>query len=265
MHTMDDKHQQKDIIKFLGTAGARFVVTRQLRKSGGIWLTMDNTSVLIDPGPGSLVNCHTSRPQLNPRNLDGIILTHRHIDHSNDANIMIEAMTNGGYHKKGMLLAPRDALEGNSIILKLFQDKVNQVHHLKEKGCYTLGSLTIETPIKHDHDGETYGLHIKGSHLSLSLIADGRYFKGLESYYPGDILILNVVLKEKKDQIKHLSLEDAEHMIGINKPRLSILTHFGMNMIRAKPWELAERLTEKLGVKVTAARDGMSINLEEYW
>ena len=47
-------------IKFLGTAGARFVVTQQLRKSGGIWLSLDGTNVLIDPGPGSLVRCLTS-------------------------------------------------------------------------------------------------------------------------------------------------------------------------------------------------------------
>ena len=265
MRTMEDRGQEKEIIKFLGTAGARFVVTRQLRKSGGIWITMDNTNLLIDPGPGSLVNCHTSRPQLNPRDLDGIILTHRHIDHSNDANIMIEAMTNGGYQQKGMLLAPRDALEGEPIILKHFQDKVDQVVYLQEKGRYTIGSLSLSTPIKHDHDGETYGLHLKGSHLSISLVADGRYFKDLESYYPGDILILNVVLKEKKDHIQHLSLEDAERIIKANKPRLSILTHFGMNMIRAKPWELAEQLTEQLGVKVIAAGDGMTIGLEEYW
>ena len=60
-------------IKFLGTAGARFVVTKQLRKSGGLWITLDNTNVLIDPGPGSLINCLSSRPKLNPKYLDGII------------------------------------------------------------------------------------------------------------------------------------------------------------------------------------------------
>ena len=77
-------------IKFLGTAGARFVVSKQLRSSGGLWLTVDDTNVLIDPGPGSLVRCLASRPKLNPMDLDGIILTHRHLDHSNDINIIME-------------------------------------------------------------------------------------------------------------------------------------------------------------------------------
>jgi len=74
-------------IKFLGTAGARYAVTRQLRKSGGIWLSLDETQLLIDPGPGSLVRCLSSKPSLNPIQLDGIVLSHRHIDHSNDINI----------------------------------------------------------------------------------------------------------------------------------------------------------------------------------
>jgi hypothetical protein len=40
-----------------------------------------------------------------------------------------------------------------------------------------------------------------------------------------------------------------------------VLTHFGMTMLRAKPWELAEALTEELGIEVLAARDGMTLEL----
>ena len=36
-------------IKFLGTAGARFVVTKQLRASGGLWLSAGKTNLSIDP------------------------------------------------------------------------------------------------------------------------------------------------------------------------------------------------------------------------
>ena len=86
---MDGLKLYMDKIKFLGTAGARFVVIKQLRKSGGIWITLDDTNLLIDPGPGSLLRCLSSKPKLNPKDLDGIILSHKHIDHSNDINIMI--------------------------------------------------------------------------------------------------------------------------------------------------------------------------------
>jgi len=250
-------------IKFLGTAGARFVVTRQLRKSGGTWLTLDDTNVLIDPGPGSLVRCLSSKPKLNPLDLDGIILTHRHLDHSNDINIIIEAMTNGGFKKKGVVFAPRDALEEDPVILNYVRDYVDRIEVLKEKGTYNIGNISFSTPVKHVHGVETYGLNIYGKNHSISMITDTTYFKGLETHYKEDILIIHSVLMEGKDYIKHLSLKDAEKIISKNKPKLTILTHFGMTMIKAKPWEIAEKISEKLGAKVIAASDGMEIDLEK--
>jgi len=252
-------------IKFLGTAGARFVVMSQLRKSGGIWLTLDETNVLIDPGPGSLVRCLSSKPKLNPRELDGIILSHRHLDHSNDVNIIIEAMTNGGFDRKGIVFAPSDAVDIDPVVLKYVRDYVEKVEILKENGSYTLGNISFSTPVKHLHHGvETYGINFYGENISVSYISDTSYFDGIESHYDGDVLILNVVRLKKSDIIQHLSFEDAEKIISKKKPKLSVLTHFGMTMIKAKPWELAEKLTSKIGVKVVAASDGMEIDLDKY-
>jgi len=98
-------------------------------------------------------------------------------------------------------------------------------------------------------------VNIKGKNCDVSLIVDTDYFPGLESYFRGDILILNVVMLEDKSTIEHLCLDEAEHIISANNPRLAILTHFGMGMVKAKPWEIAEQLTKKLGVQVIAARD----------
>jgi phosphoribosyl 1,2-cyclic phosphodiesterase len=251
-------------IKFLGTAGARFVVMKQLRASGGIWLTLDDTNVMIDPGPGSLVRCISSKPKLNPMDLDGIILTHRHIDHSNDINIMIEAMTNGGFKKKGVVFAPRDALQEDPVILKYAREQVEHIEILKEKGKYQVGNISFETPIRMKHGVETYGLNIRGKTISISLITDTDYFTGLASHFTGDILIVNVVMLEDKSTIEHLCLHEAEQIIKANKPRLAILTHFGMGMVKAKPWEIAEQLTKKLGIQVIAARDGMEVDLDQY-
>jgi ribonuclease BN (tRNA processing enzyme) len=253
-----------NMIKFLGTAGARFVVMKQLRASGGIWLTLDGTQLLIDPGPGSLLRCLSSRPKLDPQQLEGIILTHRHLDHSNDVNIMIEAMTNGGFKKKGAVFAPRDAVEDDPVILKHARQQVFHVEILKEKGSYHLGTVTFETPIRLKHGVETYGINFKAKNTSISLITDTDYFPGLASYFQGDILIVNVVLLDDKSSIEHLCLQEAEQIIDQNRPRLAILTHFGMGMVKAKPWEIAEKMSQKLGVDVIAARDGMEIDVDQY-
>jgi hypothetical protein len=34
-------------------------------------------------------------------------------------------------------------------------------------------------------------------------------------------------------------------------------------MIKAKPWSLAEKLTNKIGIKVIAASDGLEIDLDK--
>lgn len=258
-------------IKFLGTAGARFVVSQQLRKSGGIWLTLDDTNILIDPGPGTLIRCLASKPKLNPRDLDGIILTHRHLDHSNDINLMIEAMTNGGFNKKGTVFSPKDALEDDPVILKYVRKYVEKIEVLEEKKEYKIKNISFTTPIKHPHHGvETYGLNIYGKKSSISFISDTAYFEGIEKYYTEPILIINVVLlhdilrKGENKKVEHLTIFDAEKIIKVNKPKIAIMTHFGMTMVKSKPWEIAENLSKKLGLKVIAASDGMTINLDEY-
>ena len=251
-------------IKFLGTAGARFVVMKQLRASGGLWLTLDGTHILVDPGPGALIRCLTSRPKLDPQDLEGIILTHRHLDHSNDINIMIEAMTNGGFKKKGVVFAPGDALKGDPVILKYARKQVGHIEILKEKGVYQLGNISFETPIRMKHGVETYGINFRGKTNSISLITDTDYFTNLASHFLGNILIVNVVMLQDKNTIEHLCLEEAEQIIKTNKPQLAILTHFGMGMVKAKSWEIAEHLTKKLGINVIAARDGMQIDIDQY-
>src|SRR4030067_3565944 len=106
---MNNQASTTDTITFLGTAGARFMVTRQLAASGGLWLNLGGTEILVDPGPGSLVQ--STKRKLRAEKLSAIILSNGHLDHSADVNIMVEAMTNGGFNKHGRLFAPADALE----------------------------------------------------------------------------------------------------------------------------------------------------------
>src|SRR3989304_1289882 len=150
-------------VKFIGTAGARFVVMKQLRSSGGIWLSVGKTNLSIDPGPGALVRCLSSKPKLEPYTLDGILLTHKHLDHSGDVNVMIEAMTEGGFKKRGVLFATGDALEEDPVVLKYVKDYVKKVEILKENSEYQIGEIEFSTARRHQHRVETYGINFKTS------------------------------------------------------------------------------------------------------
>lgn len=250
---------EKDYIKFLGTAGARFVMIKQLRASGGIWISYKGVNVLIDPGPGSIVRCASSKPKIDPVNLDGIILTHKHLDHSGDLSVMIEAMTEGGFKKKGVVFVPHDAMEEDSVVLHYLRNFPERIELLEALRKYRVGEFTFQTSMRHIHTAETYGLKFTIHDKSIGLLSDTRYFKELGDFYKTDILIIGVVFFEPRPGIDHLSLPDVEVLLKDIKPKKAILTHFGMGMLKSKPHIQAEKLSQELGIEVEAAYDGMTL------
>lgn len=256
---MKDESPPASTITFLGTAGARFMVTKQLTASGGMWLNLAGTQVLVDPGPGSIVQ--STKRKLRGEKLSAIILSHRHLDHSADINIMAEAMTEGGFNRHGWLFAPADALETEPVIFSYLRNYLEGIKVLKEGESYSIGNITFSTPVRHIHPVETYGMIFNAAGHIFSYIADTRYFDGLLKKYGTELLIMNVVLMEPREHVDHLSLADAEHIIKELKPKVAILTHYGMGIWRNRPWEIAERLSEQTGVRTLAARDGMKFDL----
>jgi phosphoribosyl 1,2-cyclic phosphodiesterase len=113
--------------------------------------------------------------------------------------------------------------------------------------------------MQHIHPVVTYGIKFKIGRVSVSLLADTKYFPEIPSFYSTDILIISLVFYQPRPEIEHLSLADARLIIGSVKPKKAILTHFGMTMLRAKPHLLAQKLTDELGIEVVAAYDGMSL------
>jgi phosphoribosyl 1,2-cyclic phosphodiesterase len=260
-----EKNPQSSSIKFIGTAGARYVVMKQLRSSGGVWMYVGGTNLCIDPGPGSLIRCLRSKPKLDPSLLDGILLTHRHLDHAGDVNVMIEAMTEGGHKKRGILFAPEDALEKDPVVLRYLRGYLEKVEILREDSRYRLGEISFSTAQKHHHPVETYGLNFNTSPHTVSLITDTQYFPELPDLYRGEVLIIHVVRLNPigNDPIDHLSIEDVKTIMQKSRPALTVLTHFGMTMVKAKPWEVAKALEKELGLKVIAASDGLKLDLKE--
>lgn len=251
---------------FLGTAGARYVVSKQLRASAGIVISIKGQVIIIDPGPGSLVRCAKSKPPIDTLNIDGIILSHSHIDHSNDVNILIDSMTFGGVEKRGVLFAPVDCLSGeNAVVLRYLRDYLENIVILEPAKQYSLGGLTFSTSIRHEHSVETYGICFLLDGRKISFMTDTKYFPELlPSYMDSEILVMNVVRfspHKSYDCIKHLCYSDIKGILVKIKPKLAILTHFGGTMLAAKPSLIARTLSGESGVHVRAAYDGMTVEL----
>lgn len=248
-------------ITFLGTGGGRMVVLNQFRKSGGFWLKLGDVNILQDPGPGSLVMVH--RFKLVPRELDAIILSHRHIDHSNDVNVMIESMTGGGFQPHGKLIVPSDCLNSDPVVLEYVRPFV-EIIEIKEGLRTTLRNTEIEFPVRMMHPVETYGIIFKWNSKRLGYIPDTEYFQKLpETYKNIDYLIINVVRMKNDTKIRHLNITSAKNLIQEIKPKLAILTHFGFQVLKASPEFQARLISEETGIRVIAAYDGMEYSFDD--
>jgi phosphoribosyl 1,2-cyclic phosphodiesterase len=238
-------------------------VSKQVRASGGLWVVLADTRIHVDPGPGALVQCHARSLRLDPLRLDAIVLTHKHLDHAGDVNAMIEAMTEGGHRPRGVVLAPRDAYDEDPVILKYVRTYAAEMRELVAGGAHLVGSVRLETPLRLRHPVETYGLRLIIPGLTVSLISCTGYFDELALAYAGDVLILNTLYRPRRDA-EHLCLDDATRLVDAIRPKLAILTHFGLTMVRGKPWELAGGIADATGVPTIAARDHQRVDLGQY-
>ncbi len=263
---MKNTESTGDHLTFLGTGGARFMIISQTLASGGIWMNLAGTEILLDPGPGSIVQA--TKQNFHPVKLSAVIVSHRHLDHSGDVNVMVEAMTNSGLNPHGMVFAPADALGPEPILYSYLKKYLRGVVVLSEQKSYTLGDITFTTPVKHMHPVETYGMVFKTPKHTFSYIADTLFFKEISHYYGGEMLIINTLFLEHRftshdSPIEHLSVSDAIQIISELKPKTAILTHFGLSVLKANPTAVAERVSQKTGVRVIAATDGMRFDFSE--
>jgi len=243
-------------LTFMGTAGARFMVAKQLAASGGLYLEDGGTRISLDPGPGAVVQYAKRKVDLTK--LDAIVLSHRHLDHSGDVNVMVEAMTEGGFHRRGRLFCPPDALDDDPVVLNYLRRFPEEIVRLEPETEYSAGGVTFTTTPRHVHQSETFGFRFGDR---LGWVTDSKYYEGIAEQHRAEVTVIHVVLMQCRAELQHLCLEDAERIIKDAKPRLAIITHYGMTVWRAHPWELAAGLTQKLGIEVKAARDGMAVEL----
>ncbi len=247
-------------VKFFGTAGGRFSVFNQIRASGGIWVCIEDTNILVDPGPGSLLKL--IEYGRSARELDAVFLSHRHLDHSADINSIIESMTSGGRNYHGAVLAPSDAWDSDPVILGYNRANYKNIRTY-EGGWWQIGNIKISTPLKLVHTVENFAVCFQGKRHSIGYISDTLYFEPLKTVFANiDLLIINTVFIHSRGGIYHLSVDDIMPIISSVRPKRTVITHFSTEVLKAQPDKIASKLSEN-GDYVVAAYDGMELDLDE--
>ena len=225
-------------ITFLGSGGGRFSAISQRRMTGGFRIdNLGGKNYHIDPGPGALIR--TYQFGFDPRNLSGVIVTHSHTDHYNDAEVLIEAMTRGMTKNLGTVVGSESVLEGydqwgpcissyhqskpEKLILK--PGEYGQLNNVKIKGTKTLHGDPTGVGFQLDYNG-----------FKVSYTSDTAYFEGLAEEHEGaDILIASVLRPGNRSINGHMCTRNFIDLIEEVKPQVAVMTHLGLKMISANP------------------------------
>ena len=240
----------------MGTAGARFMVAKQVAASGGLYLEADGARLALDPGPGAIVQY--AQRGIDLTTLDAIVLSHRHLDHCGDVNVMVEGMTDGGFQHRGQLFCPSDALDDDPVVLKYVRRFPREIVRLAPDTAYSVNGTGFETSGRHVHQSETFGFRFGDK---LGWVTDSGYYDGIAEQHRADVMVIHTVLRDCIPTLPHLCIADTERIVRDARPRLAFLTHFGMTVWRADPARVAADMSQRTGIDVRAATDGLTLEL----
>ena len=254
-------------ILFLGTAGGSAVVNRQLRASGGIIIQVEDLQFHLDPGPGALNKA--KEYGVNLHNNTAILISHNHINHCNDLNVVIDAMTHGGIEHRGLILSSKSVLHeqenSHPFLTKHHQNLVERIIPLEKNHKIGIELIEINAlPAEHT-DPTAIGFKIFCPKFTISYTGDTILTKELLDSLAGtDILILNVPYPGNEGKGANLDTNSTIKIISKIRPKVAIMTHFGMEMLKADPLQEAREVQRITGVQTIAAQDGMKISPEGF-
>ena len=253
-------------ITFLGTAGDSYVVGKQLRASGGIILKLDQNQFHIDPGPGSLVMAKQCGIEL--RLNTALLVSHNHLNHANDINAVISAMTYNGFDKRGDLIGNNAVINGTETIKPylngFYKNCLEKFIVLEEGQRVGINEVEIKA-LKAIHSTKTIGFKFLAPLNTLTYTSDTKYSaEVVEQYKNSNILILNVPYLKKQSSQESLSKQDAIKIINHVKPKLAIITHFGLEFLKSDPLYEIRDIKKESPCQVIAATDGMVVNPVSY-
>lgn len=246
-------------LKFLGTGGGRYVTGEQLRNTAGIVVQTDEAQVYVDPGPGALVHAHE---MLNdPLETDALVVSHAHLDHSSDANAIIEMMVESG-DQPAALFANETVLNGygdiENTVTQYHQDLCSTVEKLGDGTEHEFKDLEIRSQEMFHTDPRTAGFVLETDEKSIGFWTDTEFSDELlELYSDVDVMVVYCTRPKGKSLRNHTSVDDIPKIMSATDANTVIVTHFGYSFLDSDMDEQKDWLEEEIDAKVVFAEDGM--------
>lgn len=279
-------------VTFLGTGGNPEAVFSQVPHTAGFILVADGLRLYVDPGPGAVVRAEQAGIDLGT--IDGVYVSHGHLDHYAGAEAVIEGMCWGMFSRRGYLLAPGQVLERDRLLSKYHQGlqptKMGYkggptVIPLQSFNPVTIKGATI-MPVPVHHAEENYGFILNTGSITIGYTSDTNYIKSYaspdgikempvrgpimdmidivdyrrdikECFSQVDVLIANVTGHNVYAH-RHITTLGLPHLLKDGKVKLCFLTHFNHCCLR--PEDLRPKMAAYVeglsGVRTIYAVDG---------
>lgn len=245
---------------FLGSGGGRGALVGGLRRTAGFLLRHGTTDIVVDPGLGAQAGLHEAG--VDPHTLDGLVISHFHLDHVVEANLLLEGMTLAAT-PRGLLAAPAQALEGGDrVVYRYRRPHLGRLVTLVDEEPFKVDGVEV-TPYGYRHgNADTFRFHFLLGGATLAFFGDGSSLAGARRMAGADVAILNCLLPVPIAGIDHLDPALCVEILRRCQPRRAYLTHFAGGAIkRGLTGEMAAEVERGSGVPCTAAEDGLEVAL----
>ena len=206
---------------------------------------------------------------INLRANTALFVSNNSINSCNDINAVIDAMTYHGFDKKGVLVANNTVINGSEshhpVLQKFYRDCLERFIVLEAGKKVGINDIEVKAIKAKYSDPNAIGFKFITPDYTLTYTGNTMYnAEALEEYKNSNILILNVPCLKKEEDKYNLCKEDAIKIIQKVNPRLAIITHFGINFLKADPLYEVREIQKETSCQIIAATDGMVINPISY-
>jgi ribonuclease BN (tRNA processing enzyme) len=232
--------------------------------NGGFILNVKDFSFHFDPGPGTLTKAKDANLNLSHTNC--VLVSHNHLGHCNDLNLLVNLMTFNGMDSRGHLISNNETICGEDFqaLGKKQRTYLDKVHSIKAGDVVRIDNFRI-TGLKTKHKVDGLGFKVSTEHFNLVYTGDTGYFKGIEKEYAdANILIANCVKSFNSKDENNLGADDIVKLILDVKPQLVILTHFGKGLLQQHPMYIAREIYRRTKIQTVAAKDGLILDPLSY-
>lgn len=246
-------------LKFLGTGGGRYVTGQQRRRTAGIIVETEETKLHVDPGPGALVYANNELD--TPEEVEGLIVSHAHPDHSSDAEPIIEMITEA-YDNPAAVFANETALNGYGDIEKSISNYheglCSRIETLAEGSEFEYKDLKIESQEMFHGDPRTQGFTLETDEKKIGFWTDTQYSEELLGLYKDCDVMVIYCTRPKGNSVKgHTAIDEVPEIMESTEASTCIITHFGYAFLDSDLDEQKDYLKERVEGKVVFADDNM--------